>query len=322
VITFGIGEALAQSTTPRPELVQYVRDATKAGQKDTEIQQSAVSAGWPILAINEAIAYVRSADKASDKGSDNNNQGTASGKQPDGDKTTANPGDGAAAPANPAAAPANPAAAPANPASASAGPPSATQPAPATNPAAAPEPSGAPAAGTGTAKLPDRDAGVPDDYAIGTGDVLEINVWKDPDASVRGVVVRPDGKISMPLLKDVAVVGLTPTELQKRITDRLEGLIIAPDVTVVVTGINSKKIYVQGKVKREGPIPYTYRMTVMQALSEAGGINEYAKKKKIYILRNENGKEFRLPFDYDAVLKGQRMELNIQLLPGDMIVIP
>ena len=86
--------------------------------------------------------------------------------------------------------------------------------------------------------------------------------------------------------------------------------------------IHSKKLYMVGGVKTEGPIPYTYRMTVMQAISEAGGVTDYAKRKKIYILRTLNGKEYKLPFDYDAVLKGERMELNIPLLPGDTIVVP
>ena len=164
---------------------------------------------------------------------------------------------------------------------------------------------------------------MPDDYKIGAGDVLEINVWKEPDASVRGVVVRPDGKISMALIKEVYVVGLTPVQLEKLITEDLTKVMnLPPDVTVIVTGINSKKIYVTGKVRKEGPIAYTYRMTVMQALSEAGGINEYAKKNKIYVLRNDNGREFQFPFDYSAVLRGQKMELNIPLEPGDVIVVP
>ncbi len=136
-------------------------------------------------------------------------------------------------------------------------------------------------------------------------------------------MVRPDGKITMPLIKEIDVVGLTPVQLEKLITDGLSKVMnLPPDVTIVVTGINSKKIYVNGKVKKEGPIAYTYRMTMMQALSEAGGINEYAKKNKIYVLRNDNGREFQFPFDYSAVLKGQKMELNIPLEPGDVIVVP
>lgn len=163
---------------------------------------------------------------------------------------------------------------------------------------------------------------VADDYVIGAGDVLQISVWKEPDASVASVVVRPDGKISMPLLKEASVVGLTPTQAEQRITELLAKFINDADVTVVVSEINSKKVYVVGAVKKEGPIAYTYRMTIMQALSEAGGLTDYAKRKKIYVLRNENGRDFKLPFDYDAVLRGEHMELNVPLRPGDTLVIP
>jgi polysaccharide export outer membrane protein len=164
--------------------------------------------------------------------------------------------------------------------------------------------------------------GLLDDYHIGAGDVLQISVWKEPDASVPSAVVRPDGKIAMPLLKDVPVVGLTPTETEKLIAERLAKYIPDANVTVVVSGINSKKIYILGAVKKEGPIAYTYPMTIMQALSEAGGITDYAKRKKIYVLRTENGKKLQLPFDYDAVLRGDRMELNVPLLPNDTLVVP
>jgi polysaccharide export outer membrane protein len=287
-------QALAQDGAtpngPPKELVQYIRDAKKAGQNDFQIQQNAVNSGWPQTAVNEAIAYVKSADKGA-----------------------------AAPPAKPAVpkdTPAKPAATATNPASDGASAP----PAP---PAVTTPPDKAKAAAEpADAKHPAINRGVSDDYKIGAGDVIEINVWKEPDVTVKGEVVRPDGKISMPVLKEVYVVGLTPVELEKRITDGLANSINSPDVTIVVTGINSKKIYVTGKVKKEGPIPYTYRMTVMQALSEAGGISDYAKKKGIYVLRNENGREFQLPFDYAAVLKGRRMELNIPLESGDVIVVP
>ena len=162
----------------------------------------------------------------------------------------------------------------------------------------------------------------PDDYRIGAGDVLQISVWDEPKASVSGTVVRPDGRVGMPLLKEVELMGLSTKQAEARITQRLSALIPSADVTVVVTAIHSKKIYAIGAVKREGPISYTYRMSILQALSEAGGLNDYAKHKKIYILRTENGKEYRFPFDYDAVLQGQRMELNITLLPNDVIVVP
>jgi len=164
--------------------------------------------------------------------------------------------------------------------------------------------------------------GVPDDYIIGSGDVLQIAVWKEPEVSVPTVVVRPDGRIAIPLIKDVEVAGLSPEQAETQITTQLSKYINTPNVTVVVATINSKKVYVLGGVKKEGPLPYTYRMSVMQALSEAGGLTEYAKRKKIYVLRTENGKDYRLPFDYDAVIKGEKMEQNIQLLAGDTVVVP
>jgi polysaccharide export outer membrane protein len=166
------------------------------------------------------------------------------------------------------------------------------------------------------------DRGVPDGYVIGEGDVLHISVWKEPDASVPNVVVRPDGKITMPILKEVQASGLTPAQLEMAITGQLTNFISAADVTVIVSGINSKRVYVVGGVKKEGPITFTYRMTILQALSEAGGLTDYAKRKRIYVLRHENGRDYQLPFDYDAALRGERMELNIPLLPGDTLVVP
>jgi polysaccharide biosynthesis/export protein len=160
-----------------------------------------------------------------------------------------------------------------------------------------------------------------EDYRIGSGDVLQISVWKEQEASIPSIVVRPDGRITLPLLKDVEVAGLTPREAEKLITTGLAGFITDPNVTVIVTGINSKKVYIIGAVKREGTLSYTYRMTIMQALTEAGGLTDYAKRKKIYVLRAQNGKETRIPFDYDAVLKGKDME-HVWLLPNDTLVIP
>ena len=169
--------------------------------------------------------------------------------------------------------------------------------------------------------VPNR--GVPDEYRIGEGDVLGISVWGEKEASVGAVMVRLDGIISMPLIKDVKVAGLTPAEAEKIITELLSKQIRAPDVTVIVSGINSKKVFfVGGGIRKEGPLPYTYRMTIMQGISEAGGLTDYAKRKKIYVLRNENGRQYKLAFDYDAVLRGERMELNLTLLPGDTIVVP
>ena len=272
---------------PPKELVQYVRDAAKLGLQDSQIQQNALKAGWSAASVSEAIAYVRAASQPSPGGA-----------------------------ATPNSAPSDKPAATHAPAT------SVTSPAPA-QPAALPEGRPAPS-NPGASDTPpgQKTRGVPDDYQIGAGDTLQISVWKEPEASVQSTVVRPDGKVGMPLLKEVEVIGLTPTEAERLITSRLSKYIPGADVTVVVSGIHSKKIYVVGAVKKEGPISYTYRMTVMQALSEAGGLNDYAKRKKIYVLRTENGKEYKLPFDYDAVLKGERMELNIPLLPNDTLVVP
>ena len=179
-----------------------------------------------------------------------------------------------------------------------------------------------PAEASVTSRERSRNRGLPYDYKIGAGDVLQINVWKEPDASVPSVVVRPDGVISLPLVKDVSVLGLTPKQAETAIAKELGHFITDADVTVVVAAINSKKVYLVGALKKEGPVAYTYRMSVMQAISEGGGLTDYAKRKKIYVLRNENGMQTRVPFKYDAVIKGEHMEMNIELLPDDTVVVP
>ena len=161
-----------------------------------------------------------------------------------------------------------------------------------------------------------------DEYRVGEGDVLQVSVYGEPTVSVGAVVVRPDGKISIPLLGDVAAAGMTPTQLAKSISEKLSDIIKNADVTVVMNQLNSKKIYIIGGVKKEGPIPYTYKMSILQAISEAGGLTEYAKRSKIYVLRNDNGKRVEFRFDYDAVLKGQHIETNIELIAGDTLVVP
>jgi polysaccharide export outer membrane protein len=151
---------------------------------------------------------------------------------------------------------------------------------------------------------------------------LQILVWKEPDASVPTAVVRPDGKITLPMIREVEVAGLTPAELEKTLTEKLSKFIRAADVTVIVKGISGQRIYLSGAVRREGPVILESAMTVLQAINIAGGLTDYAKKKKIYILRNENGRPVKLPFDYQAVINGDRPELNILLRPNDMIVVP
>jgi polysaccharide export outer membrane protein len=167
-----------------------------------------------------------------------------------------------------------------------------------------------------------KNSGVPLGYRIGAGDVLQINVWRESEVSVQGIVVRPDGKITMPLLKEVDVMGQTPAELEKNLAAKLTQFINGADVTVVVREIRSKKVYMVGAVNRVGPIALLSELTVLQALAEAGGVSDYAKRKKIYVMRTESGKPVKHMFDYDAVLKGEHMEQNIVLQPDDTIVVP
>jgi polysaccharide export outer membrane protein len=150
------------------------------------------------------------------------------------------------------------------------------------------------------------------DYVIGANDMLHISVWKEPDLT-QSLPVRPDGKISMPLLNDVVASGLTPTQLADSITD--------PRVTVVVTAMNSQKIYLLGEVLHPGPTLLQPNMTVLQALASAG-FSQFANTKGIYILRSENGKQQKIPVHYRELLKGEGINQSIVLKPGDTIVVP
>ncbi len=168
----------------------------------------------------------------------------------------------------------------------------------------------------------DRSHGVPPNYRIGPGDVLQISVWKEPEASVPDVTVRTDGKISVPLIKEVTADGLTPIELEKHLAEKFNTYIKNAEVTVVVRQVRSKKVYVVGAVRREGPVAIESPMTVLQTLVAAGGLTDYAKTKRIYLLRTVNGRQMRFPFDYNAVIRGERPEQNIQIMPDDTIVVP
>ncbi len=158
------------------------------------------------------------------------------------------------------------------------------------------------------------------DYVIGADDTLHISVWKEPDLS-ETLPVRPDGKISMPLLNDIRAAGLTPLELKDSITDKLKKYISDPRVTVVVTAMNSRRIFVTGEVNHTGPISLLPHMTVLQALAQAG-FTQFANPKAIYLLRTQDGKQAKLPFNYKDVVKGNHPEQNIELKPGDTIVVP
>ncbi|MGH9514617.1 MAG: polysaccharide biosynthesis/export family protein [Terriglobales bacterium] len=156
-------------------------------------------------------------------------------------------------------------------------------------------------------------------YVIGPDDTLYISVWKEPDLT-ETLPVRADGKISMPLLNDVQAAGLTPMQLGATLTDKLKKYVSDPRVTIVVTQMNSQRVYVTGEVLHPGAMNLTPNMTVLQALSSAG-FTQFANTKSIYVLRNEHGNETKLAVNYKKLIKGEGGQ-NIPLKPGDTIVVP
>ncbi len=157
-------------------------------------------------------------------------------------------------------------------------------------------------------------------YIIGGDDTLHVSVWKEPDLTAT-LPVRPDGMISLPLLNDVQASGLTPMQLAASITEKLKKYIADPHVTVVVTQMNSQRIFVTGEVLHTGAMTLLPNMTVLQAISSAG-FSQFANTKGIYVLRNDNGKQQKFNVNYKQLVKGESMDQNIILKPGDTIVVP
>ena len=172
-------------------------------------------------------------------------------------------------------------------------------------------------AGAATQKVATQDP----NYIIGPQDVLDISVWKEPEVS-RVVPVRPDGRISLPLLNDVQAAGLTPSQLAAQITTSLKKFVTDPQVTVIVSAINSQRVYILGEVTRPGAFPMLPGMNVLQGLSSAGGFTQFAKTKSIYVLRMQDGKQQKFPVNYKEVISGKRPDQNISLKAGDTIVVP
>ena len=172
-------------------------------------------------------------------------------------------------------------------------------------------------AGAAGAQAPVQDSA----YKIGPNDILTIFVWKETELS-RDVTVMPDGKITYPLIGEIIAQGQTASELKKAIADKLQNFVTAPEVTVIVRESRSQVIYTIGKVTRPGPYPLAPGMTVMQALSAAGGFAEWADPKNILIVRREGGKETQLRFNFKEYTSGEKLEQNILLKPGDTLVVP
>ncbi len=162
----------------------------------------------------------------------------------------------------------------------------------------------------------------PDAYVIGIGDALDINVWKEGELS-KTVGVRPDGMITLPLVGEIKAVGLTPTQLQDQLTASLTKVMSDPQVTVIVLSVNSLSFNIMGNVLKPGYYPLTRPVTVLDAIALSGGFRDFAKEKKIYILRTSpDGKQEKLHFNYKEVIKGQKMSQNILLQPRDTLVVP
>ena len=169
---------------------------------------------------------------------------------------------------------------------------------------------------------------VPPDYVIGTDDVLGVMFRREKDMSA-DVVVRPDGKITLPLLNDIQATGLTPDQLREKITEEARRLVEEPSVTVMVKQINSRKVFITGQVSKPGAYPFGTRMTVLQLIAMSGGLGEFARGKEILILRENPGTAGRpgaqpttFKFNYDDVRKGRNLTSNIDLKPGDTVIVP
>jgi len=162
---------------------------------------------------------------------------------------------------------------------------------------------------------------IPPGYVIGPEDSLSIVFWKEKDLS-GDVTVRPDGMISIPLLNDIAVAGLTPDQLRVKVTEVAAKFVTDPTVTVVVKAINSRKVFITGQVSKPGPYGLGAPTTVLQLIAIAGGVAEYADTEHIVILRTEKGKPTSLTFNYKDVQRGKKLQQNIELKPGDTVVVP
>jgi polysaccharide export outer membrane protein len=159
-------------------------------------------------------------------------------------------------------------------------------------------------------------------YVIGESDVLDVDVWKEKEIS-RAIPVRPDGKISLPLIGEIQASGMTPLQLQDDIAKRLKGFLANPEVTVIVAEPRSHHFNVVGQVARPGTFPLTESMTVLDAIALTGGFRDFAKQTKIYVLRAmPDGTRARLPFNYKDAIKGKNLQNNVTLKPGDTIVVP
>lgn len=172
------------------------------------------------------------------------------------------------------------------------------------------------------ASVSSQVAGIdPSSYRVGAEDVLEISVWRE-DALKKEVLVRPDGGVSYPLIGEVQVAGKTVFEIQDEVAKRIEKFIPEPAVSVAIVKVGSQRVYVIGKVNKPGDFPVGRHVDVLQALSMAGGLTPFADANDIRVMRREGDRQIVLPFEYGRVVRGQKLEQNVQLRAGDVVVVP
>ena len=164
-------------------------------------------------------------------------------------------------------------------------------------------------------------ATTPADYVVGPEDVLSVVFWREKDISA-DVVVRPDGKISLPLLNDVEVAGLTPEQIRARVTEAARQFIEEPNASVVVKQINSRKVYITGNVERPGTFPLLRSTSILQLIALAGGLKEFAKAGDIVLVRSEGARQLSYSFNYDDLKNRKKLAQNILLQPGDTVIVP
>jgi len=159
-------------------------------------------------------------------------------------------------------------------------------------------------------------------YIIGVDDVLSIMFWRDKDLSAPEVTVRPDGKVTLPLLNDVVAAGLTPDQLRDVVLEAARKYVEDPNPTVMVKEIKSRKVFITGQVEKPGPYPLNGSTTILQLIATAGGLRDFADGKNISVMRNQNGRPVVFDFNYQDLLKRKNLHHNIELEPGDTVVVP
>jgi len=183
-----------------------------------------------------------------------------------------------------------------------------------------PSPRGAIPAARATALANSNALDTAVEYQIGPEDVLDISVWKNPELS-RTVPVRPDGKVSLPLLNDFRAAGLTPSDLREQLVARLSDFVPTPEVSVIVREVHSRKVAVVGAVKTAGRYELKSPMTVLEAIALAQGFTDFAARDRIVVLRQSGGTTTRIPFNYRKIAEGMEQE-NFFVRPGDIVVVP